>query len=366
MLESIISLSQIEFLGFFIVIELISAIFASLIMNMYDFPRKKISSNLKNIDNISLAALRGGYNAIVQTVLFDLLLEGNIEIGSGETIKCILRPDEKKSKLHNIIYYSLENQPNIMRLFKDSKTVKMINKHIKGIYWKLELDDFIASSRGKIKACITMIIASLTFICVAGYRIYSEEDTLIFYVLLLSIILLGCILLFFITKPFSEFRITQTGIKMVKKTQKHFKWQLHQNNITYDSFKNGNNIQKNTLKHSKDNSVFYFALYGKRFIKQNAKFDRIYKLINKMPTANRLLGNSYLNNSFLLNTSDYYFAASNTGGMGYAHGVGGGGGPGGGCGGGPGGGCSGGHAGGCGGGCSGGHSGGCGGGCGGN
>lgn len=174
-------------------------------------------------DPIAVAVLRGGWQAVVQTVIFQLLERGILEISriySKNSFVCIAR-DEKLTPLEQFIMKSLLTKQSVRGLYRDSEFKKEMENYLKQSTLKLEQLRLFKDEELRRRSSSIFWLSALLLFLMAVPKLYlglTWGKPVSFLVLLLLIALVA--LWFIVIKV----RLTTFGKLYWNILKKRFQW----------------------------------------------------------------------------------------------------------------------------------------------
>jgi uncharacterized protein (TIGR04222 family) len=182
--------------------------------------------NLTRFKPLDIAALRGGWTAVIRTVVFSLWrrnlinIEGekrDTEIESVSSKKSVLSPVEK------LIYQSAQTQTQTRDLLKDAGLSSQVERHLEPLYIEFEDLHLIRTHRDQLRAWITALALSLVIIAVGGAKVYLKIFHNRPFVSLIIIVIASTIALISILKP-GKMAPTRLGRRYLKELKENFCW----------------------------------------------------------------------------------------------------------------------------------------------
>lgn len=236
-MEDLIAISGPTYLGIFIVVAIFSLIFAWVWVNIDD-TRSYQRPDINKFDYVSIAALRGGINAVIRAVLVDLWNKDLIKINPDTkppTIQNVHSERQITNPIEKKVYDYAKTARNNKDFFTDNKLIDKLSLKITIIQNELERLKLIETKTAIIRSWQAFIIAGTIIFCTALPKLllgYMRNRPVGYLIALLIISIIG---LLFITKPFKKQRITSLGKDFLKDLKENFSW-LKDQSIDKDKF----------------------------------------------------------------------------------------------------------------------------------
>ena len=182
--------------------------------------------SLTRFKSSDIAALRGGWAAVIRTVVFSLWrrnlinIEGegrDAEIESVSSIKSVLSPIEK------LIYQHAQTHRQTSDLLKGVGLRSQVEGHLEPLYIEFEDLHLIRTHRDQLRAWIVAFSLSVVIIAVGGAKVYLKIFHDRPFMLLIIIIIASINILISVLKPGKE-APTRLGRRYLKELEKNFGW----------------------------------------------------------------------------------------------------------------------------------------------
>lgn len=176
-------------------------------------------------DPLTIAALRGGRNAVIRTAVFTLWNRKLVQFeGEGRNTYIEPTPSDQKpgGEIEAEIYQYVQPRRNSRDLFKDTRFRRRIDKHLEPIYRKLEQSHLVRTRAERHRASTGALVMLLIILIVGGSKLLLglARGRPVFFLAILLII--AIIAFFMIVKPGA--RPSRLGRRYLKTVGKQFDW----------------------------------------------------------------------------------------------------------------------------------------------
>ncbi len=180
---------------------------------------------LTRFDPLTLAALRGGRNAVMRTAVFSLLERNLVQFqGKSRNVEIQGMPSDQKPRtgIEKEVYQFVQTPRRSRDLFLNADLRRRIEPHLAAIYRELEQLHLIRTGSDRLWAWLGTLVMFLVIAGVGGTKLIlglTRGRPVLFLVILLIV---SFIFLFSVAKPWSL--SSRLGCRYLKKLGKQFGW----------------------------------------------------------------------------------------------------------------------------------------------
>ncbi len=178
-----------------------------------------------DLDSTHIAVLRGGWAALVRSVIFKFYSEEKIKI-KGEKKDVQLEAAEKKKVMsdpvENEIINNILKSPKPYDLFNNTLFIMEINKLLEPVYDRLKKLHLLKSEEEMSRSMKIFYFFEIVIVIAGGLKFYLGmiHDKPVIFLIILMII--SGIALFLLARPGEK--LTRLGKQYINNLQEHFKW----------------------------------------------------------------------------------------------------------------------------------------------
>lgn len=186
----------------------------------YDLPE------LTKFDPITIAALRGGTNAVIRTALFSLWNNNLIDFrNEGEDTEIFTLYSEYRAKLENIeeeIYRAVRAPTKTSHIFSDNNLKLRIEAYLQPIFTEMENLHLARTKDDRERIWRIFMVLAPVIAVVGGAKLYLDISRSQPVVFLIMLIVGSLIVLYASLSPYSH--PTALGKRYLKALKEHFGW----------------------------------------------------------------------------------------------------------------------------------------------